>query len=109
VALDEICPGIGQWYIRSDALVTCLIRWIGASILVKLFVFWNAFAFRGTQNVRGTMDDHQDIEPNQSLSPTGGFLHIILGVILLLLVVVGLIAGWGTFLKAAPILVQILI
>ncbi len=55
------------------------------------------------------MDDHQDIEPNQSPSQAAGFLHLILGVILLLLVVVGLIAGWGTFLKAAPILVQILI
>ena len=39
VALDEICPRVGQWYIRSDALVTRLICRIGASILVKLFVF----------------------------------------------------------------------
>jgi hypothetical protein len=39
VALDEICPGIGQWYIRSDALVKRLLCRIGARVLVKLFVF----------------------------------------------------------------------
>jgi hypothetical protein len=39
VALDEICPRVGQWYIRSDALVKRLLCRIGARVLVKLFVF----------------------------------------------------------------------
>ncbi len=55
------------------------------------------------------MFDNQELEPDQPPSPAGGFLQLILGVILLLLVVVGLVAGWGTFLRAAPILVQVLV
>src|SRR6266571_4024681 len=55
------------------------------------------------------MFENQELEPYQPPSPTSGFLQIILGVIFLLLVIVGLIAGWGAFLKAAPILVQVLV
>ena len=55
------------------------------------------------------MDDHRELEPYQPPSPAGGFLQIILGAIFLLLVIVGLIAGYGTVLQTAPILVKTLI
>jgi len=55
------------------------------------------------------MDEHQELESYRPPSPVSGFLQIILGVVFLLLVMVGLIAGWHTFLQAAPILVQVLV
>ena len=55
------------------------------------------------------MYDDQQLDPYQPPSPAGAFLQIMLGVIFLLLIIVGLVAGWGTFLKAAPVLVQILV
>ncbi len=53
--------------------------------------------------------DENELDTYQPSSPAGAFLQIMLGVIFLLLVIVGLIAGWHTFLQAAPILVQILV
>src|SRR3989442_15275799 len=71
--------------------------------------FWQVFASRILQHLRWVMYENQELDPYQPPSPASGFLQLILGVILLLLVVVGLVAGWGTFLRAAPILVQVLV
>lgn len=53
--------------------------------------------------------DENEVDTYQPSSPAGAFLQVMLGVIFLLLVVVGLIAGWHTFLQAAPLLVQLLV
>src|SRR6266516_4626654 len=70
---------------------------------------WLACVKRTMENLRWTMDEHQELESYRPPSPASGFLQIILGVVFLFLVMVGLIAGWQTFLQAAPILVQVLV
>ena len=55
------------------------------------------------------MYHNQELDPSPQPSPAGGFLHLLLGVFILLLSLVGLVAGFSTFLQAAPILVKMLI